>query len=179
MRREWVGKTCKRLLIVGTIFLLIVAGLFAMALVGVRQMTLYLLEQDRQWTYSSWEDLPSDELLYQLVPRSAVNIKRLDFGGFKSYQCDVSCTVSLQGLMAFAKEHGYVFKPMDLEDAVMTGMIDQDAKGSANYRSEGAFSKSDFLGCSFNRKTQSGMSQHFVFVYDMAHQKLYCRYSDG
>lgn len=129
--------------------------------------------------YNDWDDLSDDELLVQLVPRSATNIKRQDFGGFKSYQCDVSCTVSLQGLEAFAKEHGYVFKPMDSEDAAMTGMIDQDAKGPVNYRREGVFSKSDFLGCSFSRKTQSGMSQHFEFIYDMVHHKLYCRYSDG
>lgn len=152
------------------------------ACVSIAMVLLLLLNGDEIRdcnNYENWDDLSDDKLLVQLVPRSAVNIKRLDFGGFKSYQCDVSCTVSLQGLEAFAKEHGYVFKLMDLEDAVMTGMIDQDAKGSVNYRSEGAFSKSDFLGCSFNRKTQSGMSQHFEFVYDMAHQKLYCRYSDG
>lgn len=179
MKQGWLRKTCKWLLIVMTMFTLTVVGLFVIAWVSVKQLTQCLLEQDSQWTYRTWDDLSDNDLLVRLVPRSATSIKRWDVGGFKSYECNVSCSVSLQGLEAFAKEHGYVFKLMDLEDAVMTGMIDQDAKGSVNYRSEGAFSKSDFLGCSFNRKTQSGMSQHFEFVYDMAHQKLYCRYSDG
>ena len=129
--------------------------------------------------YNDWDDLSDDGLLIQLVPRSATNIKRRDFGGFRVYQCDVSCTVSLRALKLFAKERGYVFKPVDSRDVIATGMIVHNAKSLANAWSEEVFSKSDFLGCSFSRKTQSGTSQHFEFIYDMVHQKLYCRYSDG
>ena len=129
--------------------------------------------------YKDWDDLSDDELLVQLVPRSATNIKRRDFGGFRVYQCDVSCSVSLRALESFAKERGYVFKPVDSRDVIATRRIVNNAKSLANAWSEGVFSKSDFLGCSFSRKTQSGTNQHFEFVYDMVHQKLYCRYSDG
>lgn len=103
--------------------------------------------------YNDWDDLSDDELLVQLVPRSATHIKRRDFGGFKSYQCDVSCNVTLKGLEEFAKERGYNFE-----------------------RAESGSDKA--LNCTFRRKATNGMSQCFEFVYDIVHEELRCRYSD-
>ena len=103
--------------------------------------------------YNDWDDLSDDELLVQLVPRSATHIKRRDFGGFKSYQCDVSCNVTLKGLEEFAKERGYNF----------------ERAGSGADKA---------LNCTFRRKATNGMSQCFEFVYDIVHEELRCRYSD-
>lgn len=170
---------CKYLSLIAVGVLLVFGGLFATVWVGVRHLTYFMFKNDEFRTYESWEDVEDDKLLVQLIPRSATNIKRRDFGGFKSYQCDVSCHVSLRGLQEFAKERGYYFERIDFDDAVRLDMFDSEGRVEVGSLSGIALLKDEFLSCSFWVKSQDGLTRCFLFLYDKVYSKLYCRYSDG
>lgn len=167
---------CFSLITAGT--LLTLGVLFATAYFGIRYLTCSIFGDDEQRTYESWKDIKDDELLVQIVPRSATNIKRCDFGGFRAYQCNVSCKVSLKGLEEFAKERGYNFEQVDSEGAVGFGFTKQKGRNGNNSLCERAFSKGKFLRCEFSRKSADGLAQHFLLCYDIIQEKLCCQYSD-
>ncbi len=167
---------CFSLITAGTLVTLGV--LFATAYFGIRYLTCSIFGDDEPRTYESWKDIKDDELLVQIVPRSATNIKRCDFGGFRAYQCNVSCKVSLKGLEEFAKERGYNFEQVDSEGAVGFGFTKQKGRNGNNSLCERAFSKGKFLRCEVSRKSVDGLAQHFLLCYDIIQEKLCCQYSD-
>ena len=173
-----VKTMCKRLSLIAVGVLLTFGVLFATAYFGIRYLTCSIFRDDEPRTYESWKDLKDDELLIQMVPRSATNIKRCDFGGFRAYQCNVSCKVSLKGLEEFAKERGYNFEQVDSEGAVDFGLATQKGRSENNSFCERAFSKGKFLRCEFSRKSADGLVQHFLLCYDIVQEKLCCQYSD-
>ena len=173
-----VKTMCKRLSLIAVGVLLTLGVLFATAYFGIRYLTCSIFRDDELRTYESWKDIKDDELLVQIVPRSATNIKRHDFGGFRAYQCNVSCNVSLKGLKEFAEEHDYDFVRVDAKTATNSCWTRQKERDVSNSLYGDAFPKSDFLQCDFSRRSRNGLLQHFRFLYDGTYEKLSCQYSD-
>lgn len=173
-----VKTMCKWFSVITAGTLLTLGVLFATAYFGMRYLTYSIFRDDEPRTYESWKDIKDDKLLIQMVPRSAMNIKRHDFGGFRAYQCNVSCKVSLKGLEEFAKERGYNFEQVDSEGAVDFEFTKQKGRNGNNSLCERAFSKGKFLRCEFSRKSADGLAQHFLLCYDVVKEKLCCQYSD-
>lgn len=167
---------CFSLITAGT--LLTLGVLFATAYFGIRYLTCSIFGDDEPRTYESWKDIKDDELLVQIVPRSATNIKRCDFGGFRAYQCNVSCKVSLKGLEEFAKDRDYDFVRVDAKTATDSCWTRQKDRDVSNSLCRDASSQSELLHYEFSRKSRNGLSQHFRFLYDGTHEKLFCQYSD-
>lgn len=173
-----VKTMCKRLSLIAVGVLLTLGFLFVTAYFGIRYLTCSIFRDDEPRTYESWTDIKDDKLLIQMVPRSATNIKRLDFGGFRAYQCNVSCNVSLKGLKEFAEEHDYDFVRVDAKTATDSCWTRQKDRDVSNSLCKDVFSQGELLHYEFSQKSRNGLSQHFRFLYDGTHEKLFCRYAD-
>lgn len=115
--------------------------------------------------YSCYEELPQDEFSDLLVPRDAVDIRRIYDGGFKYLNCSISSEIDMEGLKRFALLNDYHFEvckkmPMWCPNDCVKKELVLDETDPSNY-----------LYC-LAQKRELGQAE-ISFVYDIKHRRLY------
>ena len=115
--------------------------------------------------YSCYDELPEDEFSDLLVPRDAVDIRRIYDGGFKYLNCSISSEIDMEGLKRFALLNDYRFEvckemPMWCPNDCVKKELVLDETDPSNY-----------LYC-LAQKRELGQAE-ISFVYDIKHRRLY------
>ena len=115
--------------------------------------------------YSCYEELPQDEFSELLVPRDAVDIRRIYDGGFKYLNCSISSEIDMEGLKGFSLLNDYHFEvckemPMWCPNDCVKKELVLDETDPSNY-----------LYC-LAQKRELGRAE-ISFVYDIKHRRLY------
>lgn len=132
---------------------------------------------DRLWNFANYKEVSFSEFRDIVIPRTATDIKMHIDRGIGYRECDISCTVSKEGLLEFERENGYRFEHREplpcLANNCVTRELNIDPLNSTNYLFYFAGYREDEAGGNGQREFGS-----MVFVYDIAKGRLYGSCSD-